>query len=85
MPTLIHIGSLIIQISDAINIGLITVTVLGLSLTARQIMKGSAAERATFLKDLYLMLTSDDMLRALSMVEYGRLTVTAEGEIPDES
>lgn len=59
--------------ADKINAALLLVTALGVLAAFWQIRGGARAQRATFLKDLYMQLRTDaDVRDAFYAIEYGR-------------
>lgn len=61
-----------ISLNDKINSALLLVTALGVISALWQIRLGAKAQRATFLKDLYLQLRTDaGVAQAFYLIEYG--------------
>lgn len=61
-----------LTIADKINTALLLVTALGVLAAYWQIRAGARAQRATFLKDLYMQLRTDsEVARAFYLIEYG--------------
>ena len=61
----------LLSAADKINTALLLVTALGVLAAFWQIRAGARAQRATFLKDLYLQLRTDaDVARAFYLIEY---------------
>jgi hypothetical protein len=62
----------IYSIADLINIGLLFVAIIGIFLTYRQIKESHKTQKATFFKDLYSTMFSDqDIRNAYYQIEYG--------------
>jgi len=60
-------------IPDYINAGLLFTAVLGIALTYWQVRSSAKTQRASFLKDLYLAITSDvGICEAYYKIEYGK-------------
>jgi hypothetical protein len=60
-----------ISLTDKINSALLLVTTLGVLAAFWQIRSAARAQRATFLKDLYMQLRTDtDVARAFYLIEY---------------
>ena len=61
-----------ISLADKINSALLLVTALGVLAAFWQIRTGARAQRAAFLKDLYMQMRSDTAVaEAFYMIEYG--------------
>jgi hypothetical protein len=61
-----------ISLADSINSALLLVTALGVLAAFWQVRVGARAQRATFLKDLYMQLRSDPVVaEAFYKIEYG--------------
>lgn len=61
------------SIIDPINTGLLLVTALGVMAAFWEMRMGARAQRASFLKDLYMqMRTDEDVARAFYLIEYGK-------------
>lgn len=65
--------------ADKINSALLLVTALGVLAAFWQIRAGARAQRATFLKDLYMQLrTDEDVREAFYAIEYGRFEYSVD-------
>lgn len=61
-----------LSVSDKINAALLLVTALGVIAAFWQVRAGARAQRATFLKDLYMQLRTDtEVAKAFYLIEYG--------------
>jgi hypothetical protein len=61
-----------LSVADKINTALLFVTSLGVLAALWQIRAGTRAQRATFLKDLYMQLRTDsEVAHAFYQIEYG--------------
>ena len=59
------------SVADIINIALLCVTTIGVIAALRQLKTSTRAQRATFLKDLYMQLRTDDAVaEAFYLIEY---------------
>lgn len=68
-----------LTIADRINAALLLFTALGVVAAFWQIRAGARAQRATFLKDLYMQLRTDsEVARAFYLIEYCEFTYNAE-------
>ncbi len=68
-----------LTIADKINTALLFVTTLGVLAAFWQIRAGARAQRATFLKDLYMQLRTDsEVARAFYLIEYGEFVCDAK-------
>jgi hypothetical protein len=69
----------VLSVSDKINTALLFVTALGVIAAFWQIRAGARAQRATFLKDLYMQLRTDsEVARAFYLIEYGEFTYDSQ-------
>jgi hypothetical protein len=58
---------------DIINTGLLVITALGVIAAVVQIRNGTKAQRATYLKDLYLQFRTDpDIAESFYLIEYDK-------------